>query len=381
MTLPEGVSGTLLAYATAPGAASLEREGERNSIYTKHLLNALRDMPSLSLTDLLIDVRKAVKEDTGGEQVPWEAISLTERFAFAEGEPTPAPKQPTPRPSQEGNTELPSSEGQGVGSCWENETQGAECRKETTGMEFVYVPGDCFQMGSNNGDPDEKPVHKVCLKGFWKGKFEVTQAQWETIMKNNPSYFTGADRPVERVSWNDTQAFLKELNAAVETHGRASLQFRLPSEAEWEYAARAGTQTAYSFGDDPNQLGEYAWFHDNSGSEIHPVGQKKPNGFGLYDMHGNVWEWCLDAYASYSDTPTDGSAYGSLGDKKANRLLRGGSWDSVPDLVRSANRPGLAPDGRNGGIGFRLVFSRTQYPLALFSFPCILFFFTLFSPA
>ena len=270
--------------------------------------------------------------------------------------PTPSQEGNThPTPSQEGNTELPSSEGPGVGSCWENETPGATCKEETTGMEFVYAPGGCFQMGSNNGDSDEKPVHKVCLKGFWMGKYEVTQAQWENIMGKNPSGFKGANRPVERVSWNDAQAFLKKLNASVETHGRASLQFRLPSEAEWEYAARAGTQTAYAFGDDSNQLGDYAWFYDNSGNKTHPVGQKKPNAFGLYDMHGNVLEWVADTWHdNYKGAPTDGSAWGSLSDKKA-KLLRGGSWDDGTNYCRSAFRSGGGPGCRNNSHGCRVV--------------------------
>ena len=243
-------------------------------------------------------------------------------------------------------------------SCWESETPGATCKEETTGMEFVYVPGGCFQMGSPKSESgrydNEGPVHEVCLKGFWMGKYEVTQAQWQVVMGKNPSYFKGADRPVEMVSWNDAQAFLKKLNAAVETRGRASLQFRLPSEAEWEYAARAGTQTAYSFGDDPARLGDYAWFDDNSDKETHPVGQKKPNAFGLYDMHGNVWEWCQDTYGDYNETPKDGSAYGSLGDEKA-KVLRGGSWGVNPLNCRSANRDRNVPDDRNFLIGARVV--------------------------
>ena len=180
------------------------------------------------------------------------------------------------------------------------------------------------------------------------GKFEVTQAQWETVMGNNPSWFKGANRPVEQVSWNDAQAFLKKLNAA-------SVQFRLPSEAEWEYAARAGTQTAYAFGDDPNQLGKYAWFDDNSGNETHSVGQKKPNGFGLYDMHGNVWEWVADTWHdNYTGAPNDGSIWGKLGDKKA-KVLRGGSWNFDPNNCRSANRGRVGPVDGGNYVGARVV--------------------------
>ena len=265
---------------------------------------------------------------------------------------TPTPTQPTPRPSEEGNTvELPSSERPGVGSCWENETAGATCKEDTTGMEFVYVPGGCFQMGSpeseDGRDDDEGPQHEVCLDGFWMGKYEVTQAQWEAVMGNNPSSFKGADRPVENVSWNDAQAFLKKLSG-----GNAA--FRLPSEAEWEYAARAGTQTAYSFGDDPNQLGKYAWYgyEDNAGKQTHPVGQKKPNAFGLYDMHGNVWEWVADTYHdNYNGAPTDGSAWVSGG---SDRVLRGGGWCCGPRRVRSAFRDDYDPADRGDYIGFRV---------------------------
>ena len=265
-------------------------------------------------------------------------------------EPTPTP--PPPPPQQGGEQDTPSPSGRvGVG-CWENATPGATCAEETTGMEFVYVPGDCFMMGSNDYD-SEKPVHKVCLDGFWMGKYEVTQTQWEAIMKNNPSNFKGADRPVEMVSWNDAQAFLKQLN--VGATGRSPVQFRLPSEAEWEYAARAGTQTAYSFGDDSNRLGDYAWYDDNSGNQTHPVGQKQPNAFGLYDMHGNVWEWVADTYhENYEGASDDGSLWGDLGDKKA-KVLRGGSCLSGAIYCRSAFRDWGTPDPQRFLQGFRVV--------------------------
>ena len=191
------------------------------------------------------------------------------------------------------------------------------------------------------------------------GKYEVTQAQCENIMGENPSHFKGEDRPVETVSWNDAQAFLKKLNANPShsplNQGGQRGVFRLPSEAEWEYAARAGTQTAYAFGDDPNQLGKYAWFDDNSGNETHSLGQKKPNGFGLYDMHGNVWEWVADTWHdNYTGAPNDGSIWGKLGDKKA-KVLRGGSWNYNPNNCRSAHRNRPGPDLRDSSIGARVV--------------------------
>ena len=254
-------------------------------------------------------------------------------------------------------------EAQDTNSCWENETAGAECREETTGMEFVYVPGGCFQMGINNGEDRAKPMHQVCLEGFWMGRYEVTQAQWETVMGNNPASFKGANRPIESITWKDTQEFLRKLNAhrnsrSLEDSG--SLEFRLPSEAQWEYAARAGSQTAYSFGDNESVLGEYAWYRANSGDETHPVGQKKPNDFGLYDLHGNVWEWCADTwFGNYVVAPNDGSARGSLDDGKA-KVVRGGSWGDVPYNLRSANRFHNTPDDRSNYIGGRVAASRTR---------------------
>ena len=271
---------------------------------------------------------------------------------------TPTPTQPTPRPSEEGNTvELPSSERPGVGSCWENETAGATCKEDTTGMEFVYVPGGCFQMGSPESEDgrydNEGPVHEVCLKGFWMGKFEVTQAQWQAVMNTNPSYFKGANRPIESITWNDAQDFLKKLSG-----GNAA--FRLPSEAEWEYACRAGTTMPFYFGetistDQANYDGDYTYGNGKKGQyrqQTTDVGSFPPNDFGLYDMHGNVWEWVADTYHdNYNGAPTDGSAWNSGG---SVRVLRGGSWGSGPRSVRSAVRSDVGPAYRSDFIGFRV---------------------------
>ena len=231
-------------------------------------------------------------------------------------------------------------------------------------LEMIAIPGGTFWMGSPDGEgnDDEYPRHQVTVAPFYMGKYPVTQAQWQTVMGNNPSKLKGERCPVESVSWNDCQAFLKKLNATplqspLNQGGQRGV-FRLPSEAEWEYACRAGTHTAYSFGDNPAQLGNYAWFEDNSGGKTHPVGQLKPNAFGLYDMHGNVWEWCHDWYddAYYANSPRENPTGPSSGHF---RLLRGGSWNYFTTLCRSAFRLSNDPDYRNSNIGVR-VLARTH---------------------
>jgi formylglycine-generating enzyme required for sulfatase activity len=161
-------------------------------------------------------------------------------------------------------------------------------------MEFVLIAAGALQMGSNDREAfnDEKPVHTVRLtQPFYLGKYEVTQSQWQTVMGNNPSHFTPSqfpgdpNRPVENVSWDDVQEFIRRLNAR-----EGGVTYRLPTEAEWEYAARAGTTTRWSFGDEESQLSRYAWHGENADGQTHPVGQLRPNPWGLYDMHGNVWE-------------------------------------------------------------------------------------------
>ena len=210
-------------------------------------------------------------------------------------------------------------------------------------IEFVLIRPGSFMMGSDTGSPDEKPVHIVTLtKPFYLGKFEVTQEQWQTVMESNPSDFKGPKLPVEQVSWIDCQSFLAKLQY------KTGRKFALPTEAQWEYACRAGTTTHYSFGDSDASLGEYAWFSGNS----HPVGEKKPNPWGLCDMHGNLWEWCADWYGGYlSGDATDpqGSSSGSY------RVLRGGAWTCTADSLRSAFRSIYTPGNRNNYIGLRCV--------------------------
>jgi len=217
-------------------------------------------------------------------------------------------------------------------------------------MELILVPPGTFDMGSDKGEREEKPVHKVTLqKAFYIGKYLVTQEQWEAIMGANPSEFNDPKKPVEMVSWNGCRDFIAKLR---EKGGR---KFSLPSEAEWEYACRAGSTTEFCYGDDPAGLGEYAWYGGNSGGTTHVVGQKKPNQFGLFDMHGNVWEWCEDVWHdSYEGAPTDGSPRVE-GGNQGFRVLRGGSWFYNPSRCRSADRNRLDPRSGGNSFGCRVV--------------------------
>jgi formylglycine-generating enzyme required for sulfatase activity len=212
-------------------------------------------------------------------------------------------------------------------------------------------------MGSTDGDPDEKPVHEVRItKPFYIGVYEVTNAQWSRVMGGVPSNWKDDDRPVENVTWTDVVEFCRKLSEQPEERA-AGRVYRLPTEAEWEYACRAGTTTKWASGDDEKTLGDMAWFDTNSGSQTRPVGQKRPNAWGLYDMHGNVWEWCSDWYGAYAAEaiadPT-GPAGGS------DRVLRGGSWYSTATYCWSAFRYGDVPLSRYDGLGFRLALSPSE---------------------
>lgn len=218
-------------------------------------------------------------------------------------------------------------------------------------LEMVYLQSGSFQMRSPYGKSRRKdgegPVHRVELDGFWIGKFQVTQAQYRTVMGTNPSGFKGDNRPVEMVSWDDAMEFCRKLSQ------KTGKTFTLPTEVQWEYACRAGTSTRYYFGDDGTLLGEYAWYSKNSNRETHPVGQKKPNAWGLYDMHGNVMEWCLDWFDDdyYSQSLRRNPAGTNTG---SYRVYRGGNWNYAPDYSRSAYRNGGLPGIRGTILGFRL---------------------------
>ena len=228
-------------------------------------------------------------------------------------------------------------------------------------LEMVYIPAGEFMMGTNDEEIDrlckkqswdgfkrEAPQHQVKLKEFYVGKYQITQTQYQAIMGVNLSYFKGANNPVERVSWNMAQEFCQKLSA------KTGKTYRLPSESQWEYACRAGSNGKLCFGDDESQLEDYAWYGD-LGGETHPVGQKKPNVWGLYDMHGNVWEWCQDDFVdNYKNTPRDGNVH-----KNSSMyyvVLRGGAWNSNLYECRSAYRYFFEPQACIFKIiGFRVV--------------------------
>jgi sulfatase modifying factor 1 len=220
-------------------------------------------------------------------------------------------------------------------------------------IEMVRVKGGCYQMGDNFGDGGayEKPVHQVCVDDFYMGKYVVTQAEWQAVMGNNPSSFKkcGGDCPVENVSWEDARKFIRKLN------DQTGKNYRLPYEAEWEYAARSGGKhEQWSGTSDLDELGAYSWFADNSGKTTHPVGTRRPNSQGLYDMTGNVWEWCMDLYdADYYKKSPEKNPRGPL--SGSCRVVRGGSWLNSAEIVRAASRYINTPSFRSDSYGFRLV--------------------------
>lgn len=218
--------------------------------------------------------------------------------------------------------------------------------------EMIVISGGSFLMGTPEAAQtafraSEGPQHEVTLNPFALSKFEVTQAQWTAVMGDDPSFNKGADLPVEGVSWNAAKAFVEKLSE------RTGKPYRLPTEAEWEYAARAGSITHYSFGDDEAHLSEHGWFDDNSGMATHPVGEKPANKFGLHDMHGNVWEWVEDCFhASYIGIPVNGEAASEF--NSCDRVSRGGSWYDVPEVARSAYRFKDGPNNSVSGMGIRV---------------------------
>ena len=226
-------------------------------------------------------------------------------------------------------------------------------------LDMAYISGGKFIMGSPSSEKDsydsERPQHEVKVPSYWMGKYAVTQKQWEAVMGNNPSYFKGAKPPVEKVSWNDCQEFCQKLSS------KTGKDYRLPSEAEWEYGCRAGTTTAFHTGETittnlANYDGDYTYAEEGKGvyrQVTVEVGTFPPNAFGLYEMHGNVWEWCEDGWHGYKAIPRDGRAWTDNHSQQPYRVLRGGSWGSNPNNCRSANRNNRGYDVSN--VGFRLV--------------------------
>ena len=259
-------------------------------------------------------------------------------------QPRQKPKPTTPaRPHNSGTSQRTST----VSSGGSNKTF------TVGGVSFtmVYVEGGSFTMGAtreqwSDAESDEKHSHSVTLSSYYIGETEVTQALWQAVMGSNPSKFTGDIRcPVEQVSWEDCQAFLSRLNSLTGQH------FRLPTEAQWEYAARGGSKSRGYKYSGSNDLGSVAWYEGNSSSTTHPVKTKSPNELGLYDMSGNVWEWCQDWFGSYSSgsqTNPTGASSGSL------RVCRGGSWNYGARDCRVSNRGRDTPSNRYGSLGLRL---------------------------
>ena len=247
-----------------------------------------------------------------------------------------------------------------IGTSQAYQESGRKTYTNSIGMEFALIPAGSFLLGHHVMDEVQKKGHrpKVSIsRPFYLGKYPVTQDQWEAVMGSNPAQFKGRNKPVENVSWNDVQEFIRRLNAR-EKHTR----YRLPTEMEWEYAARGGTNSKYFFMEDPDSWAEaeihldaYAWFNKNSQGSTQPVGQKKPNPYGLYDMFGNVWEWVQDWFA---DLPKERKLAEYRGPESGlGRVLRGGSWDHDTRNAPWTNRIRAKQSHRSSYVGFRLALS------------------------
>ncbi len=279
--------------------------------------------------------------------------------------PAPVPARPRAKRKPAGRVRVLMGAGQQAREVWLK--PGESFRDLDIAPEMVLIPSGEFLMGSKDGEgyANERPQHKVTIpQAFAASKYPVTFEEWDAALAAGGVKYKPEDqgwgrgrRPVIDVSWNDTQAYVKWLSE--KTHQ----PYRLLSEAEWEYACRAGSRTAYFFGDSAKELGDYAWYSGNSGMKAHPVGEKKPNAFGLHDMHGNIWEWCEDEWHNrYVGKPEilKGNAGAWMGGSSSRRVARGGSWVNTLGNLRSAYRDRNTPDDRNDILGFRV--GRTLNP-------------------
>jgi len=406
MSAPEG---SIILYATSPGKAALDGEpGERNGLFTGKLLEVMSE-PGLSVYDVFRRTAQAVHVASKSIQTPYiEGVILGE-FSFAEDtsqarliiKTNPAAARvrilnirqkyrpemvlkpgryqvEVTHPGYHGYLEWIELDNQTTThtvvleqlsrtstATTDQSSQPTEApttfTDPYTGIQFVTIQRGCFNMGNDKGDSDEKPVHQVCItRAFDIGKYEVTQGQWRKVMGDHLSGFKGDQLPVERVSWDSVQKFIQMLNQ------QSGQQYRLPTEAEWEYAARADSQTNYPWG---NQITcTDASYDGGKGSVCYykprgqyrgtqPVGSYQPNAFGLYDTVGNVWEWVQDWYdESYYDNTLKNDPQGP--EEGIYRVLRGGSWSSFASSSRSTYRYSYSPDSNDFTLGFRLAKTR-----------------------
>jgi len=333
-----GIS-TYISFSTALGQVASDNPRGNNGLFTSFLIEALRT-PGLNLDQIFNYVRTEVHNSSNGRQVPWSLTSVIGEFYFISPERVADTEQPAePERPAETVTSEPSQP---------TPTPPAMIRN-SIGMRFKLIPAGSFMMGSNssNADDDESTIHRVTIsRPFYIGVYEVTQEQYESVMGINPSHFRGSNRPVESVSWNDAVEFCRRLSQM------EGVTYRLPTEAEWEYACRANTTTDYYWGSDSAE--RYTWYGQNSGYQTHDVGQKRPNAWGLHDIAGNVWEWCSDWYDEdyYSRSPSRDPQGPSSGER---RVLRGGSWSDYPRYLRVSYRNWFSPVNRLNYNGFRCI--------------------------
>jgi len=376
-------TGTLIAYATSPGSVANDGPAD-NGVYTGELVKIM-ETPGLRIEDVFKQVRSAVREMTQGKQIPWESSSLEGDFFFRP--PAPKPQQP-PQQAQPPEQQLvagTAADRTTAGTAGSQTPRGESrpkapkiWKEPVTGMEFVWVPGGCFLMGSpqteQDREVDEGPVHEACIDGYWMAKSEVTNGQFRKFLSkhNSRDYerhsLNGDSQPVVYISWDDANSFAQWLMA----QNGGQYKFRLPTEAEWEYACRAGTATIRYWGDDPNKacdnenIGDQAAKKQWGWEDVHecedayaataPVASFQPNGFGLYDMLGNVAEWTQDIYSIdvYTKHDRNNPVYTDV-QGGTDRVIRGGYWHGGPANVRCSDRSAGLPGGMNDDLGFRLV--------------------------
>jgi len=335
----EPAAGMLISYANGLGRFAEDGDGA-SSLYTENLLAAMNEIDT-PIQSLMARFGEKVAQVSMGKQLPWLADRIGGDYFLASGRFTAAKAEAT-----DGNAPAPAAP-----------RHGDVMTEPLTGMEFIYIEPGTFMMGSPESEAeryDDEQLHEVRInRGFWMSKYEVTFEQYDAFSKATrharplDENWGRGKRPVIYVRWFNAVAYANWLS------GQTGQHYRLPTEAEWEYAARAGTTTAYSFGDNVDDFVDYAWNGKSANYRTHPVGGKRPNPWGLYDMHGNVWEWTASKYAEdYDGSEIEDS---SLDISRDKRVVRGGAWYFFPRGMRSADRRTYNPKYQLSYIGFRLI--------------------------